>query len=108
MRSIKWLMHPQRSDNCIVFDNQQFKKQQIIYSRTHNSMYVDGVIDHFRVLDGGPPPPAWLHNFAKQSESPSSKARVKGDTRSAQKDSPQLAPASTKTQPSSERPRAAA
>eukprot|EP00755_Sulcionema_specki_P030133 Sspe_Gene.93668::Locus_66230_Transcript_1_1_Confidence_1.000_Length_1697::g.93668::m.93668 len=51
MASIKHLMHPQRSDNCIIFDNQDFNNPRTIYTRTHNLTYVSGVIQNYREMD---------------------------------------------------------
>eukprot|EP00756_Hemistasia_phaeocysticola_P004243 Hpha_TRINITY_DN12710_c0_g1::TRINITY_DN12710_c0_g1_i1::g.114115::m.114115 len=48
MKSIQYLMSERRCDNCIIFDNENFEDPRLIYTRTHNDSYVNGVIDRYR------------------------------------------------------------
>ena len=53
MSSIRFLMHDGRSDNCIVFDNQDFNNPTPIYVRTHCESYVEGIMKRYLISDGG-------------------------------------------------------
>eukprot|EP01062_Namystynia_karyoxenos_P013891 TRINITY_DN14994_c0_g1_i1.p1 TRINITY_DN14994_c0_g1~~TRINITY_DN14994_c0_g1_i1.p1 ORF type:complete len:440 (+),score=110.02 TRINITY_DN14994_c0_g1_i1:76-1395(+) len=51
MRGILWIMEPENSDWCIVFDNQDFCNPTTIFSRTHSLTFVQSVIASYRQQD---------------------------------------------------------
>lgn len=51
MKAIHHFAGPEKSDWCIVFDNQDFENPTTIFSRTHSLPFIENVVDLYRQHD---------------------------------------------------------